>query len=144
MVITTCFQNMRIEIKRIFLIISSLLLFLMSFEIISNLKSNTIKVLWRSCRLDFFIWTCSFLGVIFFGVDKGLLFGIIILLLCLVYQNSKPRLATVVRYEESELFIEKENDEKENSVCYVKFDGPLNFVSAGNFTLKGSRLGFKT
>ena len=116
----------------------------MSFEIISNVKSNTMKVLWRSCRLDFFIWACSFLGVIFFGVDKGLLFGIIILLLCLVYQNSKPRLATVVRYEESELFIEKENDEKENSVFYTKFDGPLNFVSAGNFTLTGARLGFKT
>ena len=102
------------------------------------------KVLWRSCRLDFFIWASSFLGVIFFGVDKGLLFGIVILLLCLVYRNSRPTLTTVARYEESELFIEKENDEKENSLCYVKFDGPLNFVSAGNFTLTGARLGFKT
>ena len=82
--------------------------------------------------------------MIFFGVDKGLLFGIIILLLCLVYRNSAPTLTPVARYEESELFIEKENDEKENSVCYLKFDGPLNFVSAGNFTLTGARLGFKT
>ena len=66
------------------------------------------------------------------------------MLLCLVYRNSRPTLTTVARYEESEVFIEKENDEKENSLCYVKFDGPLNFVSAGNFTLTGARLGFKT
>ena len=79
--------------------------------------------------------------MIFFGVDKGLLFGIVILLLALVYRNSKPELIPVSRYDDSELFIEQKNGEKDSSAVFLKFNGPLNFVSAGNFTLKGTRIG---
>lgn len=91
--------------------------------------------LWKVSKIDFIIWLASFCGVLVFGVDLGLLFGIVVLLIGLVYTNSSSILHPIQQYKSSEVYF---HQKCKSSGDIYKFSGPLNFVSAGNLKLEGT------
>ena len=98
--------------------------------------------LWRTARLDFATWMAAFCGVLVFGVDLGLLFGIFVLLVCLVYTNSKPALVPISSYKDSEFYFNQkrsDDDSAQEEFEFFEFTGPLNFVSAPNFGLRSEK-----
>lgn len=112
------------------------------------LQFKQLPLLWRVSRIDFIIWISSFCGVLIFGVDLGLLFGIAVLLIGLVYTNSKPSILPIDQFKESEFYFHQKDDNgkplnrggnPDEMVQYFEFTGPLNFVSAANLAITSDK-----
>jgi MFS superfamily sulfate permease-like transporter len=118
----------------------------LSCIVVVNLRSMFLQFkqlpgLWLTARLDFATWMAAFCGVLVFGVDLGLLFGIFVLLICLVYTNSKPTLVPISSYKDSEFYFNRKrsDDDSQEEIEFYEFTGPLNFVSAPNFGLGSAK-----
>ena len=64
----------------------------------------------------------------------GLLFGIVVLLIGLVYTNAQPTLNPISQFQESEYYFHQKSGNSEK-IDFLEFSGPLNFVSAANLSL---------
>ena len=74
-------------------------------------------------------------AAVFYSHYEGLLFGIVVLLIGLVYTNSSSILHPIQQYKSSEVYF---HQKCKSSGDIYKFSGPLNFVSAGNLKLEGT------
>jgi SulP family sulfate permease len=61
---------------------------------------------WRYDRADGCAWAVTALGVLAFGVDTGLVAGIVLSMLFYIWRTANPHLAEVGRVPHSELFLE--------------------------------------
>lgn len=51
-----------------------------------------IKELWRTNKKDFFSWTGSLIMCLVAGVEMGLLFGIVVSMICILLRLGNPRI----------------------------------------------------
>lgn len=64
-------------------------------SIVSLVDVTTFKSAWRTDRLDAFSFGAAFLGVLAFGLNTGLVIGLITSFAGLIWQSSKPHIAVV-------------------------------------------------
>lgn len=64
-------------------------------SILSLIDIGTFKLAWRTDRMDAFSFAAAFLGVLAFGLNTGLVIGIIASFAGLIWQSSQPHIAVV-------------------------------------------------
>lgn len=92
--------------------------------------------LFRNRKEEFFLLIFTFLVTLFVGIKEGILWGVVLSLLLLVYRTTKPHLAVLGRISGTKLYknIERfENAEEHPGVLIIRFDAQLYFANADFF-----------
>lgn len=86
--------------------------------------------LWRNHKSEFFLLNITFIATLTVGIVSGILVGIVLSLLLLVYRTSRPHIAELVRVGKTDIFKNKnrfEDTEERKDILIVRFDGQLYF-----------------
>ena len=92
--------------------------------------------LWKNHRSDFFLMSATFLVTLFFGIEKGVLAGVILSVMNVLYRSSRPHIAVLgivpgkTYYRNVKRFEEIKH---ETDALIVRFDSQLYFANASYF-----------
>ena len=89
------------------------------------------KQLWKNNRNEFYILLFTFCITLFIGIKEGILLGVFVALLYMIYQNTQPHIAVLGRIKDTHYF-KNINRFTEDVVTYpqvliLRFDGQLFF-----------------
>ena len=94
------------------------------------------KFLWQTDRKDFAMLAITFLITLFVGIEEGILAGVIISLVMVIYSSTKPHSAELGRLGSTGHFrnIERYNEAKtDDEILIFRFDSPLYFANVEYF-----------
>ena len=94
------------------------------------------KELWKTHRKDFFMMLITFLATLGMGIEEGVLTGVILSLLLVIYQASRPHSAILGKLPETNHFRNVDRfpeAQQEDGVIIIRFDAPLFFLNAEQF-----------
>ena len=95
------------------------------------------RSLWAYRKDELVILLLTFLTTLFIGITQGILFGVMISLLLMVYKSSKPHFAVLGKIEGSDYYknIDRfgEDIEVRNDLLIVRFDSQLYFGNKNFF-----------
>ncbi|MEL6971957.1 MAG: sulfate permease [Bacteroidota bacterium] len=92
--------------------------------------------LWKVHRIDFAMLVTTFVVTLALGIEEGVLTGVILSLLMIIFQASQPRVVTLGRLPDSRSYrdVERFPDAVQfPGVLILRFDGPLFFLNAEYF-----------
>ncbi|XP_034488649.1 sodium-independent sulfate anion transporter isoform X1 [Drosophila innubila] len=64
-----------------------------------------IKELWQSNKKDFFSWIGSFIICLVYSVEKGLLFGIVVSMICILLRLGNPKIEVTLKQQDSKYYV---------------------------------------
>lgn len=94
------------------------------------------KFLWRSDRRDFWMLLVTFLATLLIGIEEGILLGIFISLLMVLYKTTRPHITFLGRIPETEHYKNIENAKelvKRKDVLIIRPDAPLYYANIEHF-----------
>jgi SulP family sulfate permease len=95
--------------------------------------------LWKSDRTDFFMLIATFLATLAFGIEEGILIGVVLSLTMVIYRSAYPHMASLGRipgttqYRNVERYAEAE---ERDDVLVVRVDAQMYFANTGYFKEK--------
>lgn len=92
--------------------------------------------LWKSDRRDLLMLLATFVSTLIFGIEEGILTGVVLSLVLVIYSSSRPHQAELGRLGETRNFrnIERYNDAKTDpAVLIYRFDSSLFFANIEHF-----------
>lgn len=99
--------------------------------IVKLIDFNYPRELWKNNRKEFFILLFTFLVTLFIGIKEGILLGVFVALLYMVYQNTQPHIAVLGRIKDTHYFknISRFSEDVITypNVLILRFDGQLFF-----------------
>ena len=99
--------------------------------VIKLIDFNYPRELWKNNRKEFFILLFTFLVTLFIGIKEGILLGVFVALLYMVYQNTRPHIAVLGRIKDTHYFknISRFSEDVITypDVLILRFDGQLFF-----------------
>ncbi|GAG68712.1 unnamed protein product, partial [marine sediment metagenome] len=107
---------------------------LIEVVVLSLWKIPQMRRLWRLTRTEFWLALAALLGVLTFGILQGMLIGVGLSILWLVWRTSHPAVPELGRMPDSKVYhsLDKFPDsETHPGLVVVRFDGPLFFATAG-------------
>jgi MFS superfamily sulfate permease-like transporter len=99
------------------------------------LKVKPMLRLWRLSRTEFWLAMAALLGVLTFGVLQGVLIGVGLSLLWLVWRTSHPAMPVLGRMPDSLVYHSLDrfpDSETHPGLVVLRFDGPLFFATCRN------------
>jgi SulP family sulfate permease len=100
------------------------------------LKTDELRFLWRTDRLDFYLMLVTFASTLVLGIEEGILVGITASLLLVIYQSSRPHTAITGRLPGTSVYrnIERHPDALVTAAVVVyRLDASLYFANAPVF-----------
>lgn len=100
--------------------------------VLGLINIEKIKSLWATDRHDFYLLIATFFGTLVFGIEVGILLGVILSILVLVYKTSEPHMAWLGRVEGSDHFrnlLRYDKAENNPDVAILRFDARLYFAN---------------
>jgi SulP family sulfate permease len=95
------------------------------------------KKLWKNNKDEFFVLLTTFLITLFIGIPQGILVGVLLSLLLMVYRTSNPHFAVLGNIKDSDYYKNVDRFGKEvierDDLLIVRFDAQLYFGNVGNF-----------
>lgn len=94
------------------------------------------KFLWRSDRRDFWMLLLTFLATLFIGIEEGILLGIFISLLMVLYKTTRPHITFLGRIPETEHYKNVERVKelvKRKDLLLIRPDANLYFANIEHF-----------
>ncbi len=94
------------------------------------------KHLWKIDRADFWMMAATFLATLILGIEGGILTGVVLSLLLIIYRTSQPHIAELAKvpgkntYRNVERFT---NLEKRADILIIRFDARLYFANVNAF-----------
>jgi len=102
------------------------------------------KYLWKNNRQEFYILLFTFAITLFIGIKEGILLGVFVALLHMVYQNTRPHIAVLGRIKDTHYFKNVSRFSEDvvtfPGVLILRFDGQLFFGNQGYFKEKVTAL----
>ena len=99
--------------------------------IVKLIDFNYPRELWKTTERNFFILLFTFLVTLFIGIKEGILLGVFVALLYMVYQNTQPHIAVLGRIKDTHYFKNitrfSEDVITYPNVLILRFDGQLFF-----------------
>jgi len=92
--------------------------------------------LWKCNRTDFWMLVVTFLGTLLLGIEIGIGIGVILSLIMVIYQSTRPHTAVLGRVNETNLYrnIERFSDiEEREDILVFRYDAPLYFANIQHF-----------
>lgn len=90
------------------------------------------KTLWRKDSADFAMWLATFVATLVLGIEIGILSGMGLSLLMVIYKASRPHMAQLGRVPGTSVYRNVrrfENLETREDLLMVRLDGPLYFAN---------------
>lgn len=97
-------------------------------------KVRQMRRLWRLARTEFWLAMAALLGVLTFGILQGMLIGVVLSLLWLVWRTSHPAIPVLGRMPDGKVYQSVDSSpgsETHPQLLIIRFDGPLFFATAG-------------
>lgn len=99
--------------------------------VVKLINFNYPRELWKNNRKEFFILLFTFLVTLFVGIKEGILLGVFVALIYMVYQNTQPHIAVLGRIKDTHYFKNTSRFSEDvityPSVLILRFDGQLFF-----------------
>ena len=92
----------------------------------------------RVNRADWVFYTGAMLGILFFGIIQGILIGVVLSLLLLIFRASKPGIRRLGRDPKADVYVDMDRYpglEMVPGVLVLRVDGPLFFANRFRDTL---------
>ena len=99
-----------------------------------NIKEG--KFLWRSNILDFWLMIATFLSTLLFGIEYGIITGVGLSLVILIFRTSKPYVVELGQVPNSNFYRNKERFQDvilEDEVLVFRFDAQLFYANSSYF-----------
>ena len=103
----------------------------------SLFEFQTAKVLWKNHRNDFWMMLVTFLVTLGVGIEEGVVAGVVLSVLTMTYNSSKPHIAVLGKLSDSAYYrsIDRFPEAVQyDEVLMVRFDAQLYFTNADFFT----------
>ncbi|MEX0681192.1 MAG: solute carrier family 26 protein [Balneolales bacterium] len=97
---------------------------------------SEIRFLWRTRREDFMMMAVTFFVTLLIGLKEGLLIGVILSLVVVIYRSSTPHVAILGRLPESRIYrniVRYPEAIEQDDVVVVRYDAPLYFANSEHF-----------
>lgn len=104
------------------------------------------KYLWKTDRIDFLMMAITFFVSLLFGIDIGVLAGLVLSLLMVVVQSSKPHFAELGKIKGSKIYRNVNRFpelEQRDDILIFRFDAHLYFANSAYFKEKVRTLASK-
>ena len=105
--------------------------------VVKLIDFNYPKELWKNNRKEFYILLFTFLATLFVGIKEGVLLGVFVALLYMVYQNTRPHIAVLGRIKDTHYFKNVSRFSEDvityPNVLILRFDGQLFFGNQAYF-----------
>ncbi|XP_055316397.1 solute carrier family 26 member 6-like isoform X2 [Sitodiplosis mosellana] len=91
---------------------------------------------WKMSHLDAVVWLVTFLTVVIFSIDIGLLVGIVLSLACIFIRGLKPYTCLLGHIPKTDLYLDIKRykaAEEMNGIKIFHYCGSLNFASRASF-----------
>ena len=102
------------------------------------------KRLWKNNRNEFYILVFTFCITLFVGISEGIMLGVFVALLYMIYQNTQPHIAVLGRIKDTHYFKNIDRFTKDivtyPQVLILRFDGQLFFGNQRYFKQQFSAL----
>ena len=112
--------------------------------VVKLIDLNYPQYLWKNNRQEFYILLFTFFITLFIGIKEGILLGVFVALLHMVYQNTSPHIAVLGRIKDTHYFKNISRFSKDvvtfPEVLILRFDGQLFFGNQAYFKEKVSSL----
>lgn len=104
---------------------------------------KTPKTLWKNDKMDFLMLIATFVATLTLGIETGIISGMILSLLAVIYKASRPHIAILAKVPGTKYYRNVErftNLEKRDDVVIVRIDGPIYFANVDFIKKKIDRL----
>ena len=94
--------------------------------------------LWRLGHYDRYMFLAAFGGTLFAGIEEGIVLGVALSVIMLVYRSARPGFTVLGRVPGTSVYrnIRRYDTEQEEGVLIFRLDGPLHFANAKYFREK--------
>ncbi|SEB98675.1 sulfate permease, SulP family [Tenacibaculum sp. MAR_2009_124] len=94
------------------------------------------KRLWKANNLDFWLLVATFFSTLLFGIEYGILVGVGLSLILLIFRTSRPYVAELGKVPDSDFYRNKNRFKEvlmEEEVLVFRFDAQLFYANSGYF-----------
>ncbi|RCS26265.1 solute carrier 26 family protein [Polaribacter sp. WD7] len=94
------------------------------------------RFLWKANTLDFWLMLATFLATLFFGIEYGIMVGVGLSLIVLIFRTSRPYVAELGKVPNSNFYRNKSRFEEviiENDILIFRFDAQLFYANSAYF-----------
>ncbi len=94
------------------------------------------KFLWKANILDFWLLMSTFFSTLFFGIEYGILIGVSLSLIVLIYRTSRPNVVELGKVPDSDFYRNKNRFKEvilDNEVLVFRFDAQVFYANASYF-----------
>ena len=122
---------------------SAILAAIIIVAVTSLFDGKEIKHLWKTDRLDLAMFAITFFATLLLGIKEGIAVGVIVTLVTVIYQSTKPHAAVLGRLGNTNVYrnIERYKEAKElDGILIFRFDSQLYFANADYFRDKIDQL----
>ncbi len=101
-----------------------------------------IKRLWKIGHYDRYMLLATFAGTLFIGIKEGILLGVSLSVIMLLYRSARPNHVVIGRIPGTSIYrnVHRYKTEDEPDVLVFRFDSPLHFANAEYFRAKVNEL----
>lgn len=115
-------------------------------SIVKLVNFKEAKFLWKANNLDFWLLAATFFSTLFLGVEYGILTGVGLSLIVLIYRTSRPYVAELGKVPNSNFYRNVNRFDEvviEEDVLVFRFDAQLFYANAGYFRDRLDEMVFK-
>ena len=97
------------------------------------------KRLWNANNLDFWLLVATFFATIFFGIEQGILIGVSLSLVVLIFRTSRPYVIELGKVPNSDFYRNKNRFKEvsiDNEILVFRFDAQLFYANSNYFREK--------
>ncbi|MCC5913391.1 MAG: solute carrier family 26 protein [Balneolaceae bacterium] len=93
------------------------------------------RKLWRLKHYDRYMFLATFAGTLFIGIEEGILLGVTLSVIMLVYRSARPHHTILGRIPETNIYrnVDRYETEQEKEFLVFRFDAPIHFANAEYF-----------
>jgi sulfate permease, SulP family len=105
-------------------------------SVISLFDITEAKHLWKNYRQDFFMMLTTFIVTIAFGIEEGVLAGVVLSIAMVLFKSSRPHIAVLGKLPDSNSYrnIERfESVEQPEDILIIRFDNQVYYGNAAFF-----------
>lgn len=92
--------------------------------------------LWKTHKRDFIMMLITFMATLIFGIEEGVLFGVVLSILAVLYKSSKPHVAVLGRIPGTNFFRNLDRfpeAEPASQSIIIRFDDQMYFANSSYF-----------
>lgn len=93
------------------------------------------KKLWKVGHYDRYMYLATFAGTLFIGIEEGILLGVILSVLMLVYRSARPHHTVLGQIPGTSIYrsINRYETDRRKDLLIFRFDAPIHFANAEYF-----------